>query len=389
MAITTFGNQTLGGTGVQMPPGNNKAVCRFQNNTGNAISVKKVWMKWGSSNSGTIKFKAVIYSDSSGSPANLLATSPEMVGHGSDWVAFDISPALNVAAGAFVWAGVIADGTDIGGNCLGTGQIYYNSDTYSDGPSATFGTPSVAGFTYPVVLEGDDGQMRLGRSSVDAGSGNYQPDREHGDKFVLAGTDSVSVTSISTYVNTTSATVKSKAAIFNDSGGLPSTKVAQTTEVTGSTAGAWLTLPFASPLTLAPGTYWLCFISSENLQTPTIPFGGSLRADGADTEASAFTSPSTLSVNLAPVGIDIYATYTAIAPGETPIAGSAPASLSGIANLALGTELTGDASASISGLADLDTGTPLVAVGRLDVTPRARFAGAGATPGIGNFFLLF
>ncbi|WP_349609160.1 hypothetical protein [Cupriavidus sp. DF5525] len=37
MALTTFGNQTSGGTGVQMPPGNNKAVCRFQDS--NATSV--------------------------------------------------------------------------------------------------------------------------------------------------------------------------------------------------------------------------------------------------------------------------------------------------------------------------------------------------------------
>lgn len=388
MAITNFGNQVLGAALVQMPPGNHKAVCRFQNNTGNTVSVSKLWTKWGSTTS--TKIKGVIYSDSSGTPDSLLATSSELIGHGPGWTALDFSPALSVAPGQYVWAGVIADATDVCDQCVGTGQIYYNPDTYADGPSSSFGTPSIAGFTYPMMLEGDDGLLRFGRSSVDAGSGNYQPNREHGEKFVLGGADSVEVQSISTYVNTTSASVKSKAAIFNDSGGLPSTKVAQTVEVTGATAGSWLTLAFASPVTLAPGTYWLCFISSENLQTPTISFGGSLRADGPDTEATAFSSPSSLTDSIAPVGIDIYATYTAASPpGETPIGGSAAASLSGVANLALGTQLTGEASASIIGAADLELAMLLVALGRIEATPRARFAGAGATPGIGNFFLLF
>lgn len=316
-ATTNFGQQVTGGLLAQLPPANNKAVCRYQNTTGATVMVDKVWVNWGSAMAGN-HFKAVIYSDAGAAPSTLLRTSPESTGHTTGWHLFTISPALEVTAGMYVWAGVIADATDLTGLCFAAGAIYYNSDTYSDGPSATFGSPTIAsGYTYPIVLEGDDGQLRFGRSSVDAGSGTYQTDREHGEKFVLGGVDTVSVQSISTYIKTTSATVKCKAAIFADSAGTPGTKIAQTVEETGTTANAWKTLAFTAPVSLAPGTYWLCFITNENVSTPTVPFNTNLMADGLETEASAWTSPSTLRDVIGGQGIDIYATYT-IEPPEPP-----------------------------------------------------------------------
>ena len=325
-ALTNFGNQLLNGVLVQMPPGNNKAVCRFQNTNDVTVPVSKVWLYWGTTTA--TKVKAVIYSDSGATPGVLMSVSAEHVGHANGWVAFDISPPQPVAPGQYVWAGLIANDTDFGNNCTGGGQIYYNANLYTDGPSASFGAASVAGYTYPIVLEGDDGQLRFGRSSVDAGVGNYQPDREHGEKFVLGGTDTVYVESISTRILTTNATVKSKAAIFSDVGGFPADKIAQTVEVTGSTANSWLTLPFAEPVSLVPGTYWLCFIASENLQTPTISRIStvSLRAsDGGDTEASAFSTPSTLmgvgAIEFTDMGIDIYATYSLTGPEPPPPSG--------------------------------------------------------------------
>ncbi|WP_407280619.1 hypothetical protein U5817_10065 [Aromatoleum evansii] len=73
----------------------------------------------------------------------------------------------------------------------------------------------------------------------------------------------------------------------------------------------------------------------------------------------------------------------------TPIAGETTVSLAGVADLKLGTSLSGDANVAITGTADLWTGTHLSATGRIDVAPRGRLAGAVATPGTGNFFLLF
>lgn len=313
MAFQNIGNQVDGASSVQFPPANNKAVCRFQNNTGYPITVTKFVGKWISGNP-TDKVKAIIYSDNAGSPDSLLASSDEKVGITTGYNTITFSTPYVIGIGEFVWIGVISDTMRLA-SCISTGSIKYNSDTYSDGPSATFGAPSTANFTYPMWVEGDDGTARLGRASVDTVPGNYQSDREHGEPFILGGSQAASISSISTYVNTASATVKMKAAIFNDNAGLPSTKVAQTNEVTGTLANSWVVLNFPTAQEISPGTYWLCFISSENLVTPTIPGGGLLRAEGTDLESNAFSSPSTLSQSIIPSGIDIYASYTLIEGG--------------------------------------------------------------------------
>ena len=389
MAQINFGNQVPGASTIQFPPGENKAVCRVQNTTGQDLAVERFIGHWGFADYSTAKMKAVIYSDNAGSPNALLATSNEQIGGFAAFKTFTFATPLTVAAGAYVWIGVISDTTVLAGFCTASGSIYYNADTYSDGPSATFGSASIAGYTYQMWVEGDDGQLRFGRSSVDAGSGNYQLDNEHGEPFVLGGTSDVDVTSISTYVQTTSATVKSKAAIFTDSAGLPGTKVAQTVEVTGATANSWLTLNFSSPVRLSPGTYWLCFIADTNLVTPIIGGGGLLRVDGSEAESTAWSSSITFLYDRAPVGLDIYASYTVVAAGPTPISGEVPISITGVASLKLGTSLAGAVHASVTGGADLATGTHLAATGRIEATPRGRLAGATATPGAGNFFLLF
>lgn len=312
MAMRNVGNQTLGSSNVQFPPANNKAVCRFQNTSGAALALTTFYGFWAAS--GSAKVKAVIYSDSAGSPNTLLATSNELVGIASGWNSLTFPTPLSVANNAYVWIGVISDTAANSVYCLASGEIKYNANTYSSGPSSTFGSSSSASFTYPMFVLGDDGSLAFGRASIDSVPGNYQPDREHGDKFTLGGSSSVSVSSISTYVNTTSATVKSKAAIYTNSGGLPGALIAQTVEVVGSTANSWLTLNFSSPPTLTPGDYWLCFIADTNLVTPTIPVSGNIVVDGLVTEAGAWPSTITFSASVAPVGIDIYASYSLVIP---------------------------------------------------------------------------
>lgn len=388
MALMTFGNWVEGGSFVQCPPGDNKAVCRFQNNTGYSITASRVWVRWGIPASG-VKIKAVVYSDNAGAPDALLATSNEKTAIGSGWEGFDLPSPISVPSGAYVWVGVISDTTILSSVCLNTGTIYYNFDPYSDGASAAFGAAVTAGYTYQVALEGDDGQLRFGRATVvETVSGNYQTDRGHCDRVLFGGAIAVSVSSIHAYVQTTSATVKCKAAIFNDNAGTPGTKIAQTNELTGTTAGSWAQLNFASPVSLSPGTYWLAFISSENLVVPVHQMGGNIYTEeGAETEASAFASPAAMNNNLAPSGMPIYATYSAAGP--TPIAGEIPVSLTGSASLKVGTALSGDIGVALTGSASVQTGTHLAAIGRIETTPRGRLAGGASTAGAGNFFLLF
>ena len=339
MAKTNLGNQIAGASNVQCPPGNNKAVCRFQNTSAYPIAIDKLYCSWALPHS-TAKLKPLVYSDVAGLPDALLGEGNERVGVVAGWNVLTFPIPVIVQPGEFVWLGTISDTMLTGGQCsVLTGGIKYNANPYAPGPSATFGAASTSNYLYRILAEGDDLQPRFGRASIDSGSGNYQPDREHGEPFVLGGTDPVPVDSISTYIKTTSATVRSKAAIFSDAGGMPGIKLAQTEEVIGSSANAWLRLPFTSPYALAPGTYWLCFICSENLVTPTIPVTGLLRVDGSEMEATAFQGVSNfLFQSGAPSGIDIYASYAA-GPKSMALSASGFANLPNAVNEAIGNHL--------------------------------------------------
>lgn len=316
-AQITIGQDITGTTLVQFPPVNNKAVCRFQNTADCSISIAKAYGYWGN-NYPSAKVKVVVYSDTAGPlPDALLGSSDEKVGiTAAGWNEFNFSTPVVVASGAYVWIGVISDTMCNGAYNRNTGTIKYNADTYADGPSATFGAASTANYTYPIVgVSNDDGQLRFGRASVNSGGGAYQADREHGEPFVLGGSSAVLVSSISTYVKTTSVGAKSKAAIYTNAGGAPGALIAQTVEVTGAAANSWLTLTFSSPPTLTPGTYWLCFVSDTNLDTPTIGFLGSLQSDVSGlTEATAWPPSLAFSFSNSPVGIDIYASYALVVP---------------------------------------------------------------------------
>ena len=339
MAKNNLGNQLLGTSNVQCPPANNKAACRFQNASAFPIAIDKLYCAWALPHS-TAKLKPLVYSDSAGLPAALLGVGTERIGVAAGWNTLTFPAPVVVQPGEFVWLGTISDATLTGGQCsVLSGGIKYNANPYASGPSATFGAASTSNYLYRIIAEGDDLQPRLGRASIDSGTGNYQPDREHGEPFVLSGANTVQVDSISTYIKTTSATVKSKAAIFSDNGGLPGTKLAQTEEVTGATANAWLRLPFTTPYSLPPGTYWLCFICSENLVTPTIPVTGLLRVDGSEMEATAFQGVANfLFQNGAPNGIDIYVSYAA-GPKLMALGASGAVNLPDALKLAIGNHL--------------------------------------------------
>jgi hypothetical protein len=155
------------------------------------------------------------------------------------------------------------------------------------------------------------GRMTVG-TSFDAGMfSNY--------KIVHKATLSVagSVTKLSLYaipgVNSPTPQVV-KAVIYADSGGSPGALVATGNEVTyaGNVNGSgWFGLPFASPVSLTAGTYWLGFITggtTEGIGYAYDSVAGS-RAYNANSYASGPTNPfgsSTLDSEDA----SIYATYT-------------------------------------------------------------------------------
>jgi hypothetical protein len=311
MALQNIGNQTVGGSNVQGPIANDKVACRFQNTTGSTITVKTLTFFC---QNFTGKMKAIIYSDVSSAPSALLATSTEMVNPATGYNTLTFPTPLAVANSAYIWIGVIGDTTSTSGSTsLASGQIDYNANTYTSGPSNPFGAgPTTAAFTYVEWVEGDDGGLTLGRASVDAGTGTvYVANTETADQFTLGGSASYNATSISVRIGTTSATANCIAGIYSDSSGVPGTLLGTTAQVTGTTTGTWLTLTFGTPVTLSPGTYWLAFLSDTTLASPSILSGGqTVTKSRAESLGLLATGTSWSGTSIAPRGLDIYATLT-------------------------------------------------------------------------------
>ena len=181
-------------------------------------------------------------------------------------------------------------------------------------PPATFGKTTVGAFS--------DGGMYA----------NY--------KIVHTATLSVSgqVTKLSLYaipgVNSPSPQAL-KAVIYADSGGSPGALLATGTEVTyrGNINGSgWFELPFASPVALTPGTYWLGFITGESTEGMGYAYDSvaNSRAYNTNTYTSGPTNPFG-SVTKDSEQASIYATYTSSTPPGTPPVNTGPPAITGAA----------------------------------------------------------
>jgi hypothetical protein len=111
-----------------------------------------------------------------------------------------------------------------------------------------------------------------------------------------------------------------KAVIYSDSGGSPGALVATGTEVIyrgNSNGSGWFDLPFAAPVALSPGTYWLGFITGAS----TLGMGyaydraANSRAYNANTYTSGPTNPFGSSTKDSEQA-SLYATYTPQAPSR-------------------------------------------------------------------------
>jgi hypothetical protein len=310
MSKINIGNQLEGAIGVPCPPANSKAVCRFKNNSGSSVSIDKFYCYWNANT--TAKVKAVIYSDGGGFPNQLLGSSDERIGVISGWNQLTFSTSVIIEPNQWIWIGSISNTMLVNPHCRkAMYEVKYNTNTYTSPISQTFGTYTPSNYIYNMFVEGDDSYNRLGRTTIGDVQGNYQPNREHGEPFVLD--KPILISSISTYIQTTSPTVRSKAAIYTDILGKPGVLVAQTNEILGSTSDSWMELPFSSSVNLTEGTYWLCFICSENLITVVSTAGGLVKMDGPliiDTAFPEIPHSTFLYAIGKPAGLSIYATYT-------------------------------------------------------------------------------
>jgi subtilisin family serine protease len=183
----------------------------------------------------------------------------------------------------------------------------------SSPPSETFGKKSVGALS--------DGGMFSNYKIV------------HSATLTVAG----SVTKLSVYAIPGAASPSPqalKAVIYADEGGSPGALVATGTEITyqGNVNGAgWFDLPFTTPVALAPGTYWLGFITGATSEGMGYRYDNvpNSRAYNQNVFASGPSNPFGSSTK-DPEQASIYATYTPGASGSPPV-NTAPPAISGTA----------------------------------------------------------
>jgi hypothetical protein len=138
----TFGYSAVGGSADSFSA-NRKRVNAYSLPQSGSVSKLSMYLSSASS-SGQADIKGVVYADSGGAPGALLGTTSQLVfsgGEATGWYDLTFPTALNLAAGKY-WIGVITGG---GSGVAGfrytsvTGSRDYNSDTYTTGPTSSFG----------------------------------------------------------------------------------------------------------------------------------------------------------------------------------------------------------------------------------------------------------
>ncbi len=141
-----FGNNTVGSESGAMST-DRKRCSPYVTNTAGTVTDIYVYLA-GTNTTGNQAERAVVYAMSGSLPASLLATSAEQQVSGTStaaWVKFTLSTPLNVVAGQSYCLGLISGATSALMSVYDnptSGSFLGNADTYSDGPSNPFGTPT-------------------------------------------------------------------------------------------------------------------------------------------------------------------------------------------------------------------------------------------------------
>ena len=148
--MSIFGDTTAE-TGVSASWANYKFGAEYTLAEAGVVSKLTIYLANAGTGHAAFYMKPVVYADSSGAPGALLATgSPVLVADSAAVARYDMPLAapLSVAAADY-WLGAIFDANAAGSQlrCVTTGgTMYYNADTYSDGATDPFGTPSTTAY---------------------------------------------------------------------------------------------------------------------------------------------------------------------------------------------------------------------------------------------------
>jgi hypothetical protein len=169
--------------------------------------------------------------------------------------------------------------------------------------------------------------------------------------FVLS--EAGDVTKLTSYWSAANATVRVKGVIYSVNAGEPSQLLGTTDEITGVPNDDWKDMPFAAPVILAAGSYFLGIITDTSLTTVTSA-AGTNRFDAVTYASGPLSTWDVAGDSNSSTRKPIYATYTVGGGGSEDRTGTATA-LSGSAALgpAVGTRNVNGTAQTLAGAATL------------------------------------
>ena len=222
----------------------------------------------------TGKVKCAIYSDSSGNPGSLLASTSELTNPGSGWQTFT-GISQSITSGTAYWLVFWMNSID-SWNCESSGgTMSYKNTGYGTWPSS-FGTPS--GSTTEeasIYADGSGGSSTptptpaggtLGCTSV--GSSNNSSSANDLNAFRFQAGSSFTATQMKLYL-ASAVSGKMKLAIYSDSSGSVGSMLKGTNELTNPASG-WVTFTLTASQAITSGSYyWLVEWANASYTTKT------------------------------------------------------------------------------------------------------------------------
>jgi thermitase len=200
--------------------------------------------------------------------------------------------------------------------------------------TATNGTASATGYSEPTTVVQSGGPANtFGKTTVGASTDPADVDWKRVDSFTIS--QAVAVTKLTIYLQRlTSGQQVLKGVLYADQSGAPGTLLGVSSEVTFGTSATsgWFDLPFASSVTLQPGTYWIGLIDGQStdvfaLRYDTSSTGNAVAPDAyGDGPSDPFGPPNRIDSEQ----ISIYATYTSVSTPAAPV-NTSPPTISGSA----------------------------------------------------------
>jgi hypothetical protein len=220
--------------------------------------------------SGRQDFRLALYSDSNGVPAAKLADTSAITivsGASGGWRCSSFSGYSAIPPGAY-WivihtgstAGVIRNFGD------GAANWYGNADTYSDGPSSTFGSGNPGSGTLSLygLYQPDSSLRNVGRTTVGTQpSSGMSANFKRVSSFTMTEPGRLAaMTGFVDGLGGATGTQSYRYVLYRDASGSPGEKVTESRNLFAFPNGrspAWITDSFMPPLMLDPGRYWIGF----------------------------------------------------------------------------------------------------------------------------------